>query len=78
MSDANLPDEPKRLWFTKGGHDITEGIVLRAGRALPGGWSSYQVWVVELGGECEIGVHIADLYCGKPINVAEGYGYRYE
>jgi hypothetical protein len=65
-----------KLWFTKDGRDITEGLELRDGRALPGGWNTHEVWVTELGGECEVDVHIADLYCGEPINVIDGYGFR--
>jgi hypothetical protein len=66
------------LWFTKDGVDITEGVELRNGRAKPGGWSTHEVWVVEQGGECEIEVHIADLYCGEPVHVNQGYGFRYD
>lgn len=81
-----MSDEPKNqtveerrvLWFTKNGVDITEGLELRNGRSNPWGWSTHEVWVTELGGECEVEVKIADLYCGEPKNVIEGYGFRYE
>lgn len=68
----------QRLWFTKDGQDIRDGLDLRNGRANPFGWSTYEVWVTEQGGECEVELHIGDLYCGEPINMIDGYGFRYE
>lgn len=67
-----------RLWFTKNGKDITEGIELRDGKAMPGGWSSHEVWLVEHGGETMVEHQIGDLYCGEPMNMAEGFGFRIE
>ena len=58
------------LWFTKDGVDLTEGIELRNGRAKIGGWSTHEVWHNE--------TYIADLYCGNPIYLLPGYGFRYE
>ncbi len=64
--------------FSKNGVDITEGIELRNGRGLPGGWSSYEVWLKELAGEGEVEYQIAGIECGIPLNLAEGFSYRIE
>lgn len=69
---------PDKLYFTRNGADITEGIDLRNGKANPFGWSTYEVWLTELGGETMVEHKIADLYCGKPINLADGFGFRIE
>lgn len=70
----------KQLWFTYEGRDLTEGVELRNGRATLGGWSTHEVWLTKPeqfpGAVDEI--KIADLYCGDPINLAEGYGFRIE
>ncbi len=66
------------LWFTKDGQDITEGIELRNGQAKLGGWSTYEVWLVEHGGETLVEYRIADIYCGEPINCVDGIGWRIE
>lgn len=67
-----------RLTFTKNGSDITEGIELRNGRGLPGGWSQYEVWLKEQAGEGEIEYQIAILECGSPSCLAEGFSFRIE
>lgn len=67
-----------RLWFTKNGQDITEGIELRNGKALPGGWNIHEVWLTEHGGEDMIDYKIGDLYCGTPTNLLDGFGFRIE
>jgi hypothetical protein len=67
---------PDRLTFTKNGVDITEGIELRNGRALPGGWSQHEVWLKEPAGEGEIEYQIAILECGAPSCLAEGFSFR--
>lgn len=69
---------PDRLCFTKNGVDILEGIELRNGKSNPFGWSTHEVWLAEQGGEEWIDCHIADIYCGSPINLAEGYEFRIE
>jgi hypothetical protein len=69
---------PDRLYFTKSGADITEGIELRNGKSNPFGWSTHEVWLTEPGGEAMIEYKIADLYCGEPINLADGIGFRIE
>lgn len=66
----------KAIWFTKNGQDITEGVELRNGRAKIGGWSTHEVWLTEHGGETMVEYKIADLYCGEPINLADGFGFR--
>ena len=53
-----------KLIFTKNGVDILDGIDLRNGKANPFGWSTYEVWLTEHGGE--------------PINLAPGFGFRIE
>lgn len=68
----------KRLWFTKDGVDIIEGIELRNGRALPGGWSQHEVWLVEPGGETMVEHRIGGLDCGEPFGMMPGYGHRIE
>jgi hypothetical protein len=67
-----------RLWFTHFGADILDGIELRNGKANGLGWSTVEVWVSEHAGEDFVEHKIADLYCGEPINLAAGYGYRFE
>ena len=67
-----------RLLFTKNGEDIAEGIELRNGKGNAFGWSTYEVWYREQAGEDYIEHKIGDLYCGEPINLAEGFGYRIE
>lgn len=67
-----------RLWFTKNGQDITEGIDLRNGKANAFGWSTYEVWLNEQAGEDWLDHKIGDLYCGEPKNMAEGFGFRIE
>lgn len=69
---------PDKLWFTKDGKDITEGIELRSGKANPFGWSTYEVWLTERGGEDWLDFKIGDLYCGEPTLMAKGFGYRIE
>jgi hypothetical protein len=69
---------PHKLIFIKDGKDINEGVDLRNGKANPFGWSQYEVWLTEHGGEAMIEHKIADLYCGEPINLAEGYSFRIE
>ena len=64
------------LWFTKNGEDILEGIELRNGRALPGGWSQHEVWLKEAAGEGEIEYQIAILECGEPCCLADGFSFR--
>jgi hypothetical protein len=64
--------------FTKNGVDIVEGIELRNGRGLPGGWSSYEVWLKESAGEDVVEYMVATLHCGTPDNLAEGFSYRIE
>lgn len=66
----------RAIIFTHFDHDILEDVELRNGRANGFGWSTHEVWVKEHGGECMVDVHIADLYCGEPINVIAGYGFR--
>lgn len=73
-----MTDMAKRLTFTRNGVDIVGGLDLRNGKASIGGWSTHEVWVTEFGGETMVENHIADLYCGSPINVADGYGFRIE
>lgn len=68
----------ERLWFTKNEKDIVAGIELRNGKANPFGWSTHEVWLTEPGGETMIEYKIADLYCGEPINCADGIGWRIE
>lgn len=69
-----------KLFFTEGGNDIVEGIELRNGKANPHGWSTYEVWLTKP--EQYPGAineeKIADLYCGEPINLKDGYGFRIE
>jgi hypothetical protein len=67
-----------KLTFTKDGKDILEGIDLRNGKSNPFGWSTFEVWLTEHGGETMIEHKIADLYCGEPQNLADGYGFRIE
>jgi hypothetical protein len=67
---------PDRLTFSKNGVDITEGVELRNGKALLGGWSTYEVWLTEYGGETLVEYRIADLYCGSPINLQPGFSFR--
>jgi hypothetical protein len=67
-----------RLFFTKNGADITDGIDLRNGKSNPFGWSTYEVWLTEPGGETMIEYKIADIYCGEPISLADGFGFRIE
>jgi hypothetical protein len=69
---------PNKLTFTRNGNDITDGIDLRNGKSNPFGWSTYEVWLTEHGGETMVEYQIADLYCGEPINLADGFGYRIE
>lgn len=70
----------KCLWFTKDGTDLAEGVELRNGKSNPFGWSTHEVWhsrdAPYPGAVDE--EKIADLYCGEPINVAPGYGFRFE
>ena len=68
----------EKLYFTKNGVDILEGIELRNGKANPFGWSTYEVWLTEPGGEMLIEYQIACLYCGEPRDLAEGFGFRIE
>lgn len=68
----------QKLWFTKDGRDITEGINLRNSKANLGGWSTHEVWVEEFGGETMVEHKIGSIYCGQPIDMAEGYGFRIE
>lgn len=65
-----------RLLFTKNGKDIEEGIELRNGKANPFGWSTYEVWLTEHGGETLVEYCIGTLYCGEPKDLIEGIGYR--
>ena len=67
-----------KLWFTKDGKYIADGIELRNGKANGFGWSTHEVWLTEHGGETMIEHKIADLYCGSPINLAQGFGFRIE
>jgi hypothetical protein len=69
---------PDRLWFTKDGKDILEGIELRNGKANPFGWSQHEVWLVEFGGETMVEHCIGGLDCGVPFGMADGYGFRIE
>lgn len=75
-----MSDEPRRLIFTKDGHDLTEGVELRNGRANPFGWSIHDVWLNV--GEVYPGAaqeeQIAQLYCGEPIDLAPGISFRIE
>lgn len=69
-----------RLWFTRDNQKLTEGITLRNDKALPGGWSTYEVWHTRpalFPGAIDE-EKIADIYCGKPINLIAGYGFVYE
>jgi len=68
----------RRLWFTKGGVDLVEGIELRNGRANPWGWSVYEVWYTDPGYEVPVELCIGRLYCGEPQGLMEGFGYRVE
>lgn len=68
----------QRLIFSKHGVDITEGIELRNGRGLPGGWSQYEVWLKEPAGEGEVEYQIGGIECGAPFGLVEGFSYRIE
>lgn len=68
----------QRLCFTKSGADITDGIELKNGKANPFGWSTQEVWLREPGGEDFVEYKIADIYCGEPTNLADGFGFRIE
>lgn len=67
---------PSRLIFSKDGKDLD--IELRNGKVKLGGWSSYEVWLTEHGGEGMVEYKIADLYCGYVRNLAPGITYRIE
>ena len=69
---------PDRLYFTKNGADLIDGIELRNGKANGFGWSTHEVWLTERGGEEWLDHKIGDLYCGVPQNMAAGFGYRIE
>lgn len=68
---------PDRLIFARNGVDLRDGVELRNGKANTFGWSSYEVWLVEQF-EAPVETRIADLYCGKVINLAEGITFRIE
>ncbi len=68
----------RRIWFTKDGIDIINGIDLRNGKSNPWGWSTHEVWFTDNGYECPIDIKIGDLYCGEPQNMIEGFGFRFE
>jgi hypothetical protein len=67
-----------KLYFTKNGQDITEGLELRNGKSNASGWSSYEVWLTERGGETMVEYKIGDLCCGEPINLIDTFGFRVE
>lgn len=71
---------PTRLWFTHNGRRLIGGVELRNGRANAFGWSAYEVWRVRP--EPYPGAvdeeKIADLYCGRVINLKDGYGFEEE
>jgi hypothetical protein len=66
-----------KLIFTKNGSDLTEGIEVRMCIDVFG-WTSHEVWLTERGGEEWLEHKIGELYCGDPINLADGYGFRFE
>jgi len=68
----------QKCTFMKNGIDIVEGIELRNGKVLPGGWSTYEVWLQEPAGEDVISYRIANIYCGTPINLVAGFSFRIE
>lgn len=69
----------KSCRFLKDGNDIIAGIELRNGKENPFGWSTHEVWHIEdAGAYVPAETHIADLYCGEPINFADGYSCRIE
>ena len=69
-----------RLWFTEDGQDIIHGIELRNSRANGFGWETHEVWLVKP--EQYPGAvderKIGDIYCGEPINMVPGFGWRME
>lgn len=69
---------PDRLWFTKNGVDIVEGIELKNGKANPFGWSQHEVWLREQAGEDYVEYQIGGIDCGTPFGLIEGFGYRIE
>lgn len=68
----------QKLFFTKDGKDINEGIELKCIKSSPFGFSLYDVILTEFGGECLVEHKIGELYCGEPQNLSDGYGFRYE
>ena len=70
---------PDKLYITKDGSDVVDdSISLENGKANLFGWSTYELWRTEHAGEDLIKVKIGYLYCGSPINLADGYGFRIE
>ena len=69
-----------KLIFMRAGRDIEEGIDLRNSRENPFGWSTHEVWLVdpEVYPGAANETKIADLYCGEPTNVTEGFSFRVE
>ena len=69
----------KALVFMRNDEDIVDGIDLRNGKGNGFGWSIYQVWYVKnVGAFVPFEEHIADLYCGEPTILKEGYTYRFD
>ena len=67
-----------RVW--KGDHDISQDLVLRGGRALPGGWSQYELVYVarDPEGHPSAEEHVGWLESGAPSDFAEGFRFALE